>query len=291
MNVERNPRARRRARSRWRVAYQGEEGAFSEQAALAYFQRPVRTIPLRGFADVFESVARGSSAAGIIPIENSLYGSIHQNYDLLQQYSLKISGEIILRIVHCLLAIRGVRLAEIRRIYSHSQALGQCQEFLSRLKNVEAVPMYDTAGAAKMISDRREPYAAAIAGLQAARVYDLAVLQRNIESNHRNYTRFLILSRRETYPRGDAKTSIIFKTKNVPGALFRALGVFALRDINLFKIESRPITGKPWEYLFYLDFSGNRVDEVNRRALDHLSEISSSVKILGSYPVGKTVKV
>ncbi|MEE9287974.1 MAG: prephenate dehydratase [Bacteroidota bacterium] len=273
-----------------RVSFQGERGAFSEQAAQAFFGRRIVTVPLQGFQDVFESVTNRKAGAAVIPIENSLFGSIHQNYDLLQRYDLKIIGEIKLRIVHCLLAMRGVRMRGIKRIYSHPQALGQCEEFLSRFKNLETVPAYDTAGAAKMIREHRDMEAAAIAGLQAARVYKLSVLRRNLESNHQNYTRFLVLARGEVRPKHNAKTSIIFSAKDIPGALFRALGVFALRDINLFKIESRPIAGKPWEYLFYLDFSGAHVDEVSRYALDHLSEISTSMKILGSYEHGITIK-
>jgi len=272
-----------------RVAFQGEPGAFSEQAALAFYRNRIRTKPLHSFSDVFKSVKDCTADVGIIPIENSLYGSIHQNYDLLQRYDLKIIGEVKLRVVHCLLSLPGVHLREVKRIYSHPQAIAQCEEFLNRLKKVDIVPAYDTAGAAKMISDRHERNSAAIASLQAARVYKLKVLKRNLESDRKNYTRFLILGRKEVRPKRNAKTSVIFAAKNIPGALFRALGVFALRDINLIKIESRPIAGKPWEYLFYLDFGGSRHDQVSRRAIHHLTELATSVKILGSYEQGVTI--
>ena len=272
------------------VAFQGEHGAFSEMAARTYFPTGIGTLPVKSFDDLFRLVTRGRAKFGIIPIENSLYGSIHQNYDLLQRYSLKIGGEIKLRVVHSLLANPRVRLRDIQFIYSHPQALGQCDTFLRRLKNVEAIAMYDTAGAAKFIKEGGRTDAAAIASLDAARVYGLKVLRSGIESDHRNFTRFLLLSRKSLIATSSAKTSIIFSLKNVPGSLFKALSVFALRDINLHKIESRPLVGRPWEYVFYLDFQGSVRDDASRRALGHLREITSYLKILGSYPVGKTVR-
>ncbi len=278
-----------RISERPRIAFQGERGAFSEQAARAFFGRSAATVPLRSFPEVFRSVDSGRTAYGVIPIENSLFGSIHQNYDLLQRFGLKIVGEIKLRVILALLVNRGVRLGQVRVVYSHPQALGQCEKFLNRLKGVEAVAVYDTAGAAKAVREEGRTDAGAIASHEAARVYGLRVLRSGVESDHRNFTRFLVLARRAVVPKGDAKTSIIFSTRNVAGALFKALSVFALRDINLHKIESRPLVGRPWDYLFYLDFSGSAADEPCRNALAHLREIATSLKILGSYPQGRTV--
>lgn len=271
------------------IVFQGEHGAFSEQAAHAYFGKSVATIPVKSFDEVFSAVNRKRVTFGIIPIENSLHGSIHQNYDLLQNYNLHIVGEIKLRIVHALLANPTVTMKDVRYIFSHPQALGQCEKFLNTLNHVETIAFYDTAGAAKYIKTEQRTDAAAIASIEAANVYRLKILRSGIESNHQNFTRFLILSKKKMIARTNAKTSILFSTKDVPGSLFRALSVFALRDINLYKIESRPLVGKPWEYLFYLDFHGSILDTTCKNALEHLREITTSIKILGSYPVGKTV--
>lgn len=270
------------------VAFQGEHGAFSEQAAHKYFSKASTTLPLRTFQEVFACVDRTKTQYGIIPIENSLFGSIHQNYDLLQRCTLNIIGEVKLRVIHALLVNPGVTLHKIKYIYSHPQALGQCEKFLDYLQGVEVVAFYDTAGAAKLIKDEQRRDAAAIASLEAARVYGLKVLRSGIESDHQNFTRFLIVSKRKTIATSGAKTSIIFSMKDIPGALFKALSVFALRDINLHKIESRPLVGKPWEYLFYVDFQGSITDGACRSAINHLKEITTYLKILGSYPEGKT---
>jgi len=269
------------------VSFQGEKGAFSEQAALKFFHHKITLIPFQTFKQVFDSVARNKADAAVVPIENSLFGSVHQNYDLLQQYHLNIIGEVKLRIVHNLMVNKGVTMKDVKAIYSHPQALGQCDEFLSRLKGIEIVSTYDTAGAAKMIREQKLMNAAAIASAQAARDYGLRIIRKRIESSHHNYTRFLILSKKKIIATKNAKTSIIFATKNIPGALFKALSVFALRDINLHKIESRPIIGKPWEYLFYLDFEGSIQDELCKRALEHLAEIAVYIKFLGSYQKSK----
>ncbi|MBI3189538.1 MAG: prephenate dehydratase [Ignavibacteriales bacterium] len=282
-----NPKSQ--IRNRFSVAFQGEHGAFSEHAALNYFSKKISTFPFRSFDEVFKSVQTETTKYGIIPIENSLGGSIHQNYDLLERYNLKIVGEIKIRVVHSLIVHKGTSLKNIRFIYSHPQALAQCELFLKKMKNVEAVAVYDTAGAAKFIKEENRHDAAAIANAEAATLYGLSVLKRGIESNHHNYTRFLILSRKIETVTTLAKTSIVFSMKDIPGALFKALSVFALRDINLHKIESRPIMGKPWEYLFYIDFEGNVNDSHCKNALRHLSEITHHLKILGCYPEGKTM--
>ncbi|MBI4418384.1 MAG: prephenate dehydratase [Ignavibacteriales bacterium] len=272
------------------VAFQGEPGAFSEQAARSFFRTRVQLIPCRHFKDVFRFAARGGERRGIVPIENSVFGSVHETYDLLIRHWLFIGGEITLRVHHHLMAMPRVRTADLRFVFSHPQALGQCEQFLRTLKNARQIPYYDTAGAAKMIREEGRMNAGALASRQAAKVYRLRILRRNVESNHQNYTRFIVLSKKATIPSGRPKTSLAFAAENVPGALFRALGVFALRDINLIKIESRPVAGKPWEYLFYVDVTGHSDDAPLKDALHHLDEVSTFVRVLGSYSVGRTVQ-
>ena len=276
-----------------RVAFQGEIGAFSEEAVWALYGE-AEVVPSPSMEAVFEAVEAGRVERGVVPIENSLFGSVHVNYDLLRAYAVQIVGELKLRIRHHLMAVPGTTLDDIRRVHSHPQALGQCQTFLrQRLPHAKALPTYDTAGAAKMIAEKGQNDLAAIAAERAAVEYGLAVLAADIESHHQNYTRFLALTRGTAVPT-DAetplKTSIVFALrKNVPGALFKSLAVFALRDLDLFKVESRPLVGSPGNYLFYLDFEGALTDEPVQRALDHLSEITAQLKVLGSYPQGKTV--
>jgi prephenate dehydratase len=271
------------------VAYQGEPGAFSEQAARSLFPR-ARLLPLGTFKDVFQFATKHPAAFGIIPIENSVFGSVHQNYDLLLRHRLHIVGELKLRIQLHLMALPGVKMEGIRFVYSHPQALGQCEDFLRTMHGVNVVAYYDTAGSAKMIKEELRRDAAALASARAAKTYGLHILKRNVESNHHNYTRFIVLSRRATSARVNGKMSLVFSVKNIPGALFKALAVFALREINLLKIESRPLVGRPWEYLFYLDIEGKPTAPHVRQALEHLSELASFVRVLGSYPVGKTIK-
>jgi len=272
-----------------KISYQGEPGAFSEQAAKAYFGRSCEVAARQTFNEIFEDVERGRSAFAIVPIENSLHGSVHQNFDLLWKHRVHIVGEIKLRIKMNLLALPGVRIKDLRAVYSHPQALGQCEKFLRKLKNVSVNPFYDTAGAAKMIALERRRDAAAIASLQAATDYGLKVLRPGIESDHRNFTRFLVIARKQIRPKRNAKTSLIFSTKNIPGALFKCLSVFALRNINLLKIESRPIVGAPWEYLFYLDIEGDAREKECINALNHLQELTAYFKNLGSYESGNIV--
>ncbi|MEZ4702224.1 MAG: prephenate dehydratase [Rhodothermales bacterium] len=273
------------------IAFQGEIGAFSEEATLALY--PSSTPLARvAFEDVFRQVAEGAVDRGVIPIENTLFGSVHVNYDLLRAYDLAIESELYLRVRHNLMALPGTKLSDIRRVMSHPQALGQCQAFLKEhLAHAEAVPAYDTAGAAKMVAAEGNPAEAAIASERAAQEYRLEILARGIESNHQNFTRFLGLVRADAPDRrrpdpalGPIKTSIVYAMReNVPGALFKSLAVFALRDLDLFKIESRPLVGSPGKYLFYLDVGGAETDEPVRQALGHLSEIAAEVRVLGSY--------
>ncbi|GIV62025.1 MAG: prephenate dehydratase [Rhodothermaceae bacterium] len=275
-----------------KVAFQGEIGAFSEEAACVLFPG-AEVVPCPAFEDVFAAVEAGRVARGVVPIENSLFGSVHVNYDLLRAHDVRIVAELNLRVRHNLMALPGVRPADIREVFSHPQALGQCRDYLrTHLPHAEAVPVYDTAGAAKRVAAEGRRDAAAIASRQAAAEYGLALLAEGIESNHQNYTRFLALARANEAtlpgPGVPAKTSIVYaQRENVPGGLFKSLAVFALRDIDLFKIESRPLVGHPGQYLFYLDLAGSVAEEPVRRALEHLGEIAAEVKVLGSYPVGE----
>jgi prephenate dehydratase len=266
-----------------KVAFQGEPGAFSEEASFAYFGNPV-TVPCDSFEAVFETVTSHRSDFGIIPIENSLAGSIHQNYDLLLRNKLHIVGEYFLRVKLCLITFPGTKKEEIRHIWSHPQPLGQSADYLRKLKGVTTEPVYDTAGSVKILKASGERTAAAIASKRAAEIYGMEILQESIEDNPENYTRFLVIAPEPVAPSGESKTSIVFILKNQPGALFKALSVFALRDIDLTKIESRPLAGKPWEYLFYIDFIGALQDERVKRALDHLGEYALMLRVFGSYP-------
>ncbi|MCI0706265.1 MAG: prephenate dehydratase [Ignavibacteriae bacterium] len=272
------------------IAYQGEPGAFSEKAAHALFGKRTTTKPKPSFKEVFRFASGSGSHYGVIPIENSLFGSVHENYDLLLRHKLHIVGEVKLRIQLHLMALPGVSIRNVKAVYSHPQALGQCEPFLRRMNGVEVVAYYDTAGSAKMIREQKRSDAAAIASAQAAQVYGLRTLRRNVESNHHNYTRFLVLSKSRAQLAPNMKTSVVFAVRNIPGALFKALGSFALREINLLKIESRPLVGKPWQYLFYLDIEGSVRDPHIVAALKHLQELSTLVRVLGSYPVGKTIQ-
>jgi prephenate dehydratase len=265
-----------------RVAFQGEPGAYSEQAVFDYFGT-VETQPCESFEIVFASVVSDQCESGLIAIENSLAGSIHQNYDLLLQHDLHIVGEYPLRVQHCLIALPGVKKEEIKKAISHPQALGQCAAYLRGL-GIKAESTYDTAGSVKMLKESGARDTAAIASRRAAEIHGMQILEEGIEDNPENYTRFLAISKKAVKPEGEAKTSIVFTLKNVPGALFKALSVFALREIDLTKIESRPLQGKPWEYLFYIDFIGAADEETARKALDHLSEYALMLRVLGSYP-------
>jgi len=265
-----------------RVAFQGEPGAYSEQAVFNYYG-DVGTRPCESFDVVFDSVVSDECEYGLIPIENSLAGSIHQNYDLLLRHDLHIVGEYPLRVQHCLIALPGVKKEQIKKAISHPQALGQCAAYLRSLA-IKPESVYDTAGSVKMLKESGALDTAAVASRRAAEIYGMQILEEGIEDNPENYTRFLSVSKEAVQPEGEAKTSIVFTLKNQPGALFKALSVFALRDIDLTKIESRPLQGKPWEYLFYIDFIGSAYGDTVRKALDHLSEYAVMLRVLGSYP-------
>jgi prephenate dehydratase len=269
------------------IAFQGESGAYSEAAALEYFGPVAETLPGHAFEDVFIAVSSERASHGILPIENSLAGSIHRNYDLLLRNQLYIVGEYQYRVSHCLLALPGVCLEELRRVHSHPQALAQCEASLARLK-LDPIVEADTAGSARWLKEAGTRQDGAIAAQRAAEVYKLDILVENLEDNPANFTRFLIIAR-QPLEVADAeheqyKTSIVFSMPNRPGILFKAMSVFALRDIDLTKIESRPIPGKPWEYMFYIDFAGYVKTPVCERALAHLEELTVFMRVLGSYP-------
>lgn len=267
------------------VAFQGERGAFSEEAAVAALGPDIHPVPCRSFADVFAAVVAGRAAYGVVPIENSLTGSIRENYDLLLTHELHIVGETEIPVHHCLIALPGVRLAGIRRVLSHPQALAQCERTLRELlPDAELVPVYDTAGSALIIRREGLRDAAAIAGRRAAEIHGMAVLAEDLADSPENYTRFLVLGREPVVPEGPAKTSIVFSAENVPGALHRCLEPFAVRGIDLTKIESRPLRKRRWEYLFYVDFAGGVREARCREALEELRGRTTFLRVLGSYP-------
>jgi prephenate dehydratase len=265
-----------------RIAYQGEPGAYSEAAALR-FKASADLLPRESFAAVFAAVEEGAATHGILPIENTIGGTIHENYDLLLQHELPIVGEVMLPIVHNLLALEGTTREMLRRVYSHPQGLAQCERFLRTL-GVEIVATYDTAGSAKMIRDGQLRDTGAIASARAAEVFALSILDVGVQDFADNTTRFLLIGRDAT-PLGTAnKTTIVFTVPNTAGALFKALSVFALRDIDMTKLESRPIPDRPFEYLFYADVSATREELPCARALMHLAEFAPLLRTLGSYP-------
>jgi prephenate dehydratase len=265
-----------------KVAIQGELGSFSHEAASNMLPRAA-VVPCPRSTDVFERVEHGSVQAAVIPIENSLAGSVAEHFDLLLTRELFIHREFSLRIRHNLIAPPGVRLADLRRVFSHPVALERCRAFFQKHPKIEAVPFYDTAGSVRHVVNEKLRDAAAIAAEQAADQYKGRVLLAGIEDDQQNYTRFFLIDRSRKVGRGANKTSIGFGLENQPGILFKALSVFALRNLDLSKIESRPMRGHPWEYVFFVDILRGD-DETTRNALRHLAEIAQFVKLLGIYP-------
>lgn len=269
------------------IAYQGEPGAFSEAAARRVAP-DAQLIACRTFEEAFAAVEEGTADYGVLPIENSIGGSIHRNYDLLLSHELPIVAEVELPVVHQLLALPGASLDRLTRVYSHPQALAQCDRFLRTLTGVEIVATYDTAGSAKLVSDERLENAAAIASARAGEIFGLVALASGIQDYSDNITRFLVIGRQAFSDRQPDKTSIVFSLPNEPGALFKALSAFALRGLDLTKLESRPLRGRPWEYLFYVDVAAAADELPCARALAHLAEFAPTLRRLGSYASWKT---
>ncbi len=277
-----------------KVAIQGELGSFSHEAAGKMLPR-CTVVPCARSAEVFDRLEHGTVAAAVIPIENTLAGTVAEHADLMLTREVFIQGEYLLRIVHNVIAGPGVRLGSLRRVLSHPVALDQCREFFRQNPKIEAVPFYDTAGSVKHVIAEELKDSAGIASKLAAAEYSGKILQASVEDDKRNFTRFFLIrqlggktkkgsaAHQHLIPRRANKTSIAFKVRNVPGALFKSLSVFALRDISLSKIESRPMRGRPWEYVFYVDFLRGD-DEPARNALRHLGEVAEFVKVLGIYP-------
>jgi prephenate dehydratase len=268
----------------WRVAFQGERGAYGEEAVVRHFGENAQPAPQVSFADVFHAVASGEADAGLVPIENSQAGSINEVYDLLRTSRLFVTGETCLPVDHCLLCLPGQELSEITRVLSHPQALAQCDTFLRGL-GVDIVAAYDTAGSAKLIREQRLRGVAAVASARAAQLYDLEILASGIQTIADNYTRFVALQREPALPTSaPSRTVLLLITSHTPGALHRALGEFAARSINLLKLESRPSREKPWEYVFYLDIDGSPEQPPVAEALAALAGKAEHLQIFGSYP-------
>ncbi len=266
-----------------KVAFQGERGAYSEEAIIAHWGEAAEPLPRPYLPDVFDAVEKGYADLGLVAVENSIQGSIVRTFDLLNERTLRAQGETVLKIVHCLIANPGVEAGDVKRVYSHPQALGQSREYLER-RGLEPVGVYDTAGSVKMIKEQGLMDAAAIASQRAAEVFDMKVLIRGIETHNENYTRFLVIGGEEPEPTGRDKTSLAFVVEHRPGTLVKALNSFVKRRINLCKIESRPLLGKPWEYIFFIDFHGHMKDPEVDEALKELRGQTRYIKHLGSYP-------
>ena len=273
------------------VAFQGEQGAYSEIASQNYFSKSIKTLPSYSFDEVFENVKKGIADFGIIPVENTLYGSVFENYDLLLKYKVFVVGELNLQINHCLISSNYYSLNKIKIIYSHPQALGQCSHFLKSLKDVSIIPSYDTAGSVLLALKNNGESSAAIASSQAAKIYNMKIIKKNIQNKKINYTRFFIIHKKKNdkEPK-NPKTTISFDLKSIPGALHKALGFFANSEIDLSMIESRPIPHKPFQYTFYIDFNGSLNDPKVKAVIKKLSGLTITIKKIGTYEKGKTYK-
>ena len=272
---------------RRKVAFQGVHGAFSEDAVFSYFQDDVEAIPCNEFEEVFEMVEKGEVSHAVVPVENSLEGSVTTVSDLLLDSDLTVTGEALVLVRHCLIGQPGSTVEAIKRVYSHPQALGQCRSFLSQHPAWEKIPSYDTAGSVKLVKERGRMEEAAVASKRAATFYGMKVLQEDIQSSTRNFTRFFVVEKTASMPTEGDKTSLAFSTKNIPGALYHCIGAFAERGVNLSKLESRPRKGRTWEYVFYVDVDGHVDDPKVSDALSDLVRRSSFVKVFGSYKKAK----
>ena len=266
-----------------KVVFQGEPGAYSEQACRQFFGDDVDTLPRREFRDLFNAIRNQEATHVMLPVENSLAGTVIPAYDLLIDHDLRIQAEEIVKVEHCLMAPHGVELKDIKRVISHPQALAQCASTFQRM-GLEPVTYYDTAGSAKDLANSKEPHTAALASALSAETYNLNILMRDLQDLPHNYTRFFVLGH-EDVKRGDpSKTSIVFTTRHVPGALARVIAIMADNDLNLTKIESRPRRNVPWLYRFHVDFYGHEDDANVREALINILKQASFLKVLGSYP-------
>ena len=268
------------------VAFQGEPGAYSEQAIHEHYGDKTATLPCRTFTEVFDTVHKGTATHGMLPVENSLAGMVIPAYDVLIDHDLRVQAEVIVKVEHYLMAPAGTQLKDIVRVRSHHQALAQCEQTIIRM-GLEPVDYYDTAGAARDLAMNPEPGTAAIASKLAATTYNLEILQQNIEDRHFNFTRFFVLGKEEPPRQDPSKTSIIFTTRHVPGALYGILAELANHDINLTKIESRPRRNRPWHYRFFVDFEGHEDDPHVQEAMLGILKMSSFLKVLGSYPMAQ----
>jgi prephenate dehydratase len=270
-----------------RVSFQGVRGAYSEEAVHTFFTNEVEAVACAEFEEVFEKVERGEVSHAVVPVENSLEGSVTAVSDLLLESDLTVTGEVLVWVRHCLIGQPGATLHDIKRVYSHPQALGQCRAFLSKHPHWEKIPSYDTAGSVRMIRERGLVEEAAIASRQAASYYEMEVLQEDIQSAQRNFTRFFVVEKSSDILAEGDKTSLAFSTKNIPGALYQCIGAFAERGVNLNKLESRPRKGRTWEYVFYADIDGHVNDPKVSEALADLVRKASFVKVFGSYNKAK----
>lgn len=269
-----------------KIAFQGEHGAYSEQAIIQKFGN-VETIPCKRFKEIFEKVKNEEVDLGMVPVQNSTAGSIARSYDLLVEYDLPIVGEHYFQVKHCLIGAGNPDT--IREVYSHPQALAQCQEYIEQM-GWDHYACEDTAGAVRRLSESKDITKAAIAGSLAAEIYDLPVIREDIQTKDNNTTRFVVIGREDNGKQAvPYKTSVVFEVRSVPAALYKCLGGFATNNVNLTKLESRPCQKKQWNYLFYLDFEGHVADEAAQHALDELKYFTTFMKVLGSYPKGNQV--
>jgi len=266
------------------VSFQGERGAYSEAAARSFFNNKIETVPLSTFAEVLENTSSDKTEYAILPVENSLEGSVGESYDLLYSTSLNATGEVYHRIKHCLIGVG--KLDEIDSVYSHPQALGQCRKFIEQ-HNMKTIPAYDTAGSVKIVKELNKKNCACIASKAASTIHNMPIIAENIANNSNNYTRFLILSKEKSPETENAKTSIIFSIKHEPGSLYRILENFHKDSVNLTKIESRPTKTNTWEYNFYVDFEGHEKNPQILEMLDKIKQDTLFMKVLGSYPSAK----
>jgi len=275
-----------------KAAFQGERGAFSHQATMQLLGRDVAVVPCQRFEELFTHLRDGAVDAAVVPMENTLHGSVHENYDHLLAFDHTIAAETNVRIVHNLIAAPGVKFKDLKHVYSHPVALNQCLSFLAANPQMERASFYDTAGSVKHIMEQNLRDSAGIASAVSAEIYGAHILKRSIEDDRQNFTRFFLLRRKDDKPlkldeqgKKGWKTTLVFATRNQPGTLFRALSAFALRDISLTKIESRPLRGRPWEYLFYVDLLGSTEEVRVQKALGHLEELADLLRVLGCYRV------